>query len=304
MKKTIMGLLIAGVALIFLFASCDALGSIAGDRDKLWQEVREGKSYKVTFNANGGDPVPPIQTIPYGEKAGEPEAMEKTGSLFMGWYKEAACIKLWDFDVDTVTKNTTLYAKWEGVPEGYHVVRFSITGAEPNSRPAEQTVKENDFVKQPDSPERIGGGYIFDKWLKISGNPSSEWLFDSDMVIDTDITLYGSWKKLEGDEQIVRFKTNGGKPVPADMAVNINNLAGSEPFIERDGKNFGGWYSDPSCTTPWLFDEYEVTGTTNLYAQWNEPDYYSVNFISRGGIPEPPQQIVKKGEEVSKPGTA
>lgn len=34
------------------------------------------------------------------------------GRVFKGWYKDAACMKAWDFAVDTVQENTTLYARW------------------------------------------------------------------------------------------------------------------------------------------------------------------------------------------------
>ena len=46
-------------------------------------------------------------------KVTEPEtAPTLEGYTFGGWYKEAACTTLFDFDTDTVEEATTLYAKW------------------------------------------------------------------------------------------------------------------------------------------------------------------------------------------------
>ena len=283
-----------------LAAACDGFGSLSGGLDEVWQEVKETSSYTVTFNASGGDPTPPRQTIPYGGKVSEPEKPGKTGNLFAEWYRDGTY--LWDFKSDTVTRNITLVAKWDEVEEGYHVVRFSVMGAIPETWPEQQMVREGEYARRPDSPEKSDGKSILDKWYKEPGF-ANEWVFDVNKVEDSDIDLYGKWKDLVGDEQIVRFKALGGSPVPPDMAVNKGNILGiASPVVSKGGSNFGGWYSDSSCKTPWLFDEYKVEGTTNLYAQWNPADHYTVNFIPRGGTPEPPQQLVKKNEKVKEPG--
>ena len=32
---------------------------------------------------------------------------------FDGWYKDAECTQIWNFDTDVVTASTNLYAKWK-----------------------------------------------------------------------------------------------------------------------------------------------------------------------------------------------
>lgn len=68
-------------------------------------------TYTVTFNTDGGDAVDP-QTVTEGGKVTKPEDPEKSGSTFDGWYKEDTFATAWDFDNDTVTEDTTIYAKW------------------------------------------------------------------------------------------------------------------------------------------------------------------------------------------------
>lgn len=42
-----------------------------------------------------------------------PASPREEGYIFTGWYKEASCENKWDFAVDTVQGNVTLYAGWE-----------------------------------------------------------------------------------------------------------------------------------------------------------------------------------------------
>ncbi|MDO5714845.1 MAG: InlB B-repeat-containing protein, partial [Tissierellia bacterium] len=52
--------------------------------------IREKASYTVTFNADGGTPVPDTQTVTEGEKATEPTAPTKTGYSFKHWALEGS----------------------------------------------------------------------------------------------------------------------------------------------------------------------------------------------------------------------
>ena len=68
--------------------------------------------YIVSFEANGGTPVPSQQNIAYGSKIVMPPAMTKTDYAFGGWYKDEAFLNIWNLDHDVITGNITLYAKW------------------------------------------------------------------------------------------------------------------------------------------------------------------------------------------------
>ena len=68
-------------------------------------------SYTVTFNSQGGSNVA-SQTIEDGERVVQPVAPTRVGYIFTGWFREATGINVWNFAVDVVTANITLYAKW------------------------------------------------------------------------------------------------------------------------------------------------------------------------------------------------
>lgn len=74
--------------------------------------VEAGKSLTVIFNSNGGSAVASIGDLSYNASITAPTAPTKNGYTFVGWYKDEALDQAWDFSSDTVTADTTLYAKW------------------------------------------------------------------------------------------------------------------------------------------------------------------------------------------------
>src|SRR5690606_11589041 len=69
------------------------------------------ESYTVTFESSGGSTVP-NQTVLKNGLIVKPTDPTKADHTFDGWYKEASFTTLWNFDLDKVTNNTTLYAKF------------------------------------------------------------------------------------------------------------------------------------------------------------------------------------------------
>ncbi len=72
------------------------------------------ETYTVTFDTQGGSFVEP-QYVPAGSLVELPTEPTKddVDEHFAGWYKEATCETPWDFETDTVTADTTIYAQWE-----------------------------------------------------------------------------------------------------------------------------------------------------------------------------------------------
>ena len=73
-------------------------------------------TYTVTFDSNGGTAVTAISGITSGAKITSPTDPTKTSNNFSGWYKEVELTTAWVFGTDTVTADTTLYAKWTVIP--------------------------------------------------------------------------------------------------------------------------------------------------------------------------------------------
>ena len=73
------------------------------------------QTYTVTFETSGGSAVDPV-TVDAGSTVTKPADPTKSGYTFGGWYKDSTLQTPWDFANDTVTADTTLYAKWTANP--------------------------------------------------------------------------------------------------------------------------------------------------------------------------------------------
>ena len=156
-----------------------ALTSCKDDDDK-------PKEFTVSFETGEGGSIVAPQKVKEGGKATKPEDPTRTDYQFVEWYKEAGLINEWEFDTDVVTKDITLYAKWE---QNMYTVSFE-TGDD-GSTVTPQKVKEGGKVTKPENPTRSGYGFV--AWYK-ENDLINEWNFEID-VVTTDITLYAKWEK-------------------------------------------------------------------------------------------------------------
>ena len=118
------------------------------------------KKYTVTYNTNGGSAVDSA-TVSEGHKLTAPEAPTKDGYTFHGWYKDAAFTNRWNFDADTVTGNTTLYAKWTEATKIYGIsgTVYESNGTTPASDVSVKLMKGDTLVASTTSA--TDGTYSF-----------------------------------------------------------------------------------------------------------------------------------------------
>ena len=96
-QKSLLFLLL--FALLYGFASCK-------------NSCPQGETFKVAFDAMGGEPEPETIIVPLGSKIKEPEGIKYSYYSLSGWYKEQDLKNSWDFENDIVLNDLTLYAKW------------------------------------------------------------------------------------------------------------------------------------------------------------------------------------------------
>ena len=80
--------------------------------NKLWNGSSWKTIYTVEYNMKNHGTAPSGIYVDSGSKITKPTDPTASGYRFDGWYKESACTNAWNFSTDTVTSNTTLYAKW------------------------------------------------------------------------------------------------------------------------------------------------------------------------------------------------
>ena len=78
-----------------------------------YEEIPSDLAFDIEFNSNGGSEVIGMTGIKRGSLIQKPADPTLDGYDFLGWYSDIDLTDKWDFDVDVVTSNLTLYAKWE-----------------------------------------------------------------------------------------------------------------------------------------------------------------------------------------------
>jgi uncharacterized protein YjdB len=80
------------------------------------------KMYTVTFDTDGGAPVPAVQNVAEGGKVNKPADPAKEGNIFDGWFDGAV---QWNFEENTAIKDLSLKALW--TVEGGNVAVTGVT---------------------------------------------------------------------------------------------------------------------------------------------------------------------------------
>lgn len=190
--------------------------------------------HKVTFSANGHGSAPAAQVITYGGKAATPNAPTAAGYTFGGWYKESSCTNAWNFSTDTVTADTTLYAKW--TVNSYNITYPSTTtgytlgDTKPSSADYGATVS---FTVTPNSGYRISsvtytpsGGSA----TSCSAGSNNEYHFQ---MPNADVTI-----------NITAVKTYTVTLVTATTDINNNTLSADAGFATLKYKIGSGIQTD------------------------------------------------------------
>ena len=119
--------------------------------------------YTVSFNTNGGSNIDE-QVVAQDGKAAKPPAPTKTGYTFGGWYSDSGLNTPYDFDSDTISDTTTLYAKWTAIIYNVAVTVEGGTDNTASASPASATIETQ--VTLTATPAE---GYHFVEWQVVSG---------------------------------------------------------------------------------------------------------------------------------------
>ena len=110
----------------------------------VWTAVASTYTATYSYNYTSGGTYTTLNGVSYGATLTAPAAPTRGGYTFIGWYKDWACVNPWNFSVDTVTGNTTLYAKWtENTYSVSGVIEDDDTPANPVSGAAVRVVQGN-----------------------------------------------------------------------------------------------------------------------------------------------------------------
>ncbi len=186
------------------------------------------QKFTVSFDADGGAPVPAAQQVESGQKATKPAAdPAKSGYNYIGWYNGE---QPYDFN-QAVTKDLTLTAKYAAKDK--LIVTFDAAGGAP--QPATQQVESGQKASKP-AADPVKTGQTFIGWY--NGNQ----LYDFNKPVVESITLVAHYQSV--DKFKIVFDTAGGQPEPPIQYV-VSGARADRPTVNpiKEGYDFIGWYT-------------------------------------------------------------
>ena len=262
-------------------------------------------SYSFIFNANAPDAsvsgLSATQTVPFESKAAQPLTQPtRTGYDFCGWYKESGCTNLWNFEMDIVTSETTVYAEWA---LSYYTVSYDANGGDPAYLPEDLTdyiygssavILSADGILHADTPETM----MYGGWNTEPDGSGIDYAEDADLLMYENVTLFVKWRPVG----YMSYHTNGGEGTPPEDFMPyepgeyISIMGGGS--LTKTGYHFEGWNTKADGSGQMLLenDLYKMPISTPhlvLYAYW-EPYLYTLDYNVNGADSgDPPAQVIE-----------
>lgn len=178
--------------------------------------------------------------------------------------------------------------------DGEYTVTFDTRGG---SSIASLHLDEGETVARPSAiPEKEL--FTFDNWY---ADEKCTELFEFGSAMPAyDITVYAGWTAQIGVK--VTFDANGGTFDVGGAVYKVGSVGQALTLPDapaRTGYAFGGWYTDPNCTSVYDFSVFPAENAT-LYAGWDKDAAYAyIEYYGNGKLLE--VEPVKKGETVEEP---
>ena len=258
----------------------------------VWRAV----SYRIEYDANGGNNPPEMQIATYGSGvticgAGE---MTREGFIFQNKWtatvndknEEYAAGQTVDIALYNGEDSVTLYAVWN--PTLYTVV-YDANGGD-NPPPSQNNLKfDREYTLSSATPTREGYGFV--KWSTMREKTEGATYYDPGATIKgittPTYTLYALWEELLYK---IAYDANGGTGAPLpqeELKYNqVYTLRQEEPTWE--GRDFKGWATTPSAkeATYSANGSFRVKDNVTLYAVW-KPVQFKVVYSDGGGSGAP-----------------
>ena len=247
-----------------------------------------GKTVTVTFDTQGGTPIPLPKTFKVGSSYGDLPEVNKAMFSFLGWYtKPAGGTEVGSTTIASNAENHTLYAQWGDFvgPQKTVTVTLDAKGGTVNPKTKKVTVDET-YGTLP-TPIRIN--HTFLGWNTTPTGVFGTMITESTKVTEkTDHTLYAQWHYYGPDlsAPTIASYTKGHRwseetsttiTVPdgtqnGDLLILIFNIIGRKAPYRPDG-----WTTLTSETLPWLWGQTQTIYYRKLTAPISDFTVYQVS---------------------------
>lgn len=288
------------------------------------------KTYKVTYNANGGSGAPSAQTKTHGTALTLSTSVPtRDGYNFKGWATSSSGSVAYAAGASYTTNSAvTLYAKWELKT---YAISYNANGG--SGAPSKQTKTHGTALTlSSDKPSKTG--YTFASWNTAANGSGTKYNSGASYTANSAVTLYAQW--TENYLEISHYSNGATTYNGSTAALNAvgagknvivgkykhyydnvydnglcNYHSGGTFGMLREGyTNVGKWGTSTSGGTTvshstsfdsgqaiaQYFGKTLVSGnaTLNLYAQW-QIITYAITYNANGGSGAPASQTKSYG---------
>ena len=250
----------------------------------------QANTYKVSFNANGGDGTMSDQDFTYDEakKALSKNTFTRTGYTFNGWNTQANGQGTTYTDQQSVNNLTTennatitLYAQWK-------IQTFTVTF---NSNGGAGTMTSQTFTYNQAQTLTANAftrtGYTFNGWNTQANGQGATYTDQQSVTLTTaGLTLYAQWK---ANTYTVKFDGNGsdsGSMNNQSFTYGQSQSLTANAFT-RANYTFKNWNTKADGSGKNYTDKQSVSNLTSengaiitLYAQWTPT--YTITWLANG----------------------
>lgn len=216
-----------------------------------------------------------------------PEPPEKEGYNFLGWFFDDEMLTL----NKPITEDLIVHAIFEEKREFTTIVYFYF---DDNLDYLLDQIIVNHGQTVDEVVEIESSDYEFDGWYNYETDEEFDF---SEPLYEESIILYAKWIKYE-TIKINFFLDKGLEPEFTDYTEDGYVQIPYDP--DKEGYNFIGWYTVDDEE----FDFYniKITEDLNLYAKWEEKQYYNVSFsLNYDESLEPELVFVEENTLLKKP---
>jgi hypothetical protein len=248
--------------------------SAADSRRTASVEITVIPVYTVTFMDHYGT-VLVTEVVEQGSTLSPPVGPGRTGYSLIGWCKDEALTDLWDFAVDKLTADITLYPLYAANTN----TPYSVEHYWQNVSGSGHALAETDYLAGTTDTTAIAEPNVYTGFVENAVH--SERAAAGNIAGDGSLTL-----KLFYDRETytVSFNTQGGSEVDDMLDVRYRSTVNAPDAPTFAGYTFVSWNTEEGGTG----NNYAagagflVTADTTLYAIW-VPTAYTVNFSVNEG---------------------
>ena len=188
------------------------------------------------------------------------EGEDENGKYVIKWYVDAEMTTLYDFD-SVVSKDIDLY----GTYVYYETNKVVVTLNYPDGTAKTETLKKDEKLSKPEFEDEVDGKKRGIKWYT---DEAKTILYDFNMAVNADMTLYGVYYFLDEAEKVTAvFHYPEGKTetIIVEFYAKLTRPAYED---EVDGRKRGiKWYTDEAKTILYDFDT-SVSKNIDLYGAY------------------------------------